>query len=88
MHSGKIIVAQLTDYLLKRKFHTLVERHDGDHIVQKFSCPDQILVMLFAQLASRESLRDIEACISANPSPLHHLGIRSRIRPFHARRRQ
>lgn len=80
MHSGKIIFAQLTDYLPTRRFHTLVEHYGGDYKVQKFSCLDQFLTMIFAQLASCESLRDIEACLSATPSLLYHLGIRSRIR--------
>jgi len=33
--------------------------------------------MAFAQLAYRESLRDIEACLRAQRSELYHLGIRS-----------
>jgi hypothetical protein len=35
--------------------------------------------MAFAQLTYRESLRDIEACLSAMQSKLYHMGIRSRI---------
>jgi len=80
MHIGKTIFAQLTDYLPRRRFHTLVGRYGGDHKVQTFSCFDHLLVMLFAQLASCESLRDIEACLSANSALLYRLGIRSRIR--------
>jgi len=80
MHIGKTIFAQLTDHLPRRRFHTLVERYGGDYKVQTFSCYDHLLAMLFAQLASCESLRDIEACLSANPSLLYRLGIRSRIR--------
>jgi hypothetical protein len=80
MYSGKTIFAQLTDYLPTRRFHTLVARYDGDCKVRKFSCLDQLLTMIFAQLTACESLRDIEACLSANPSLRYHLGIRSRIR--------
>jgi hypothetical protein len=36
--------------------------------------------MIFAQLASCDSLRDIESRLSSNPSQLYHLGIRCRIR--------
>ena len=32
--------------------------------------------MAFAQLTYRESLRDIEACLSAVPDQLYHMGIR------------
>ena len=35
--------------------------------------------MAFAQLAYRESLRDIEACLRAQRSKLYHLGIRSTV---------
>jgi hypothetical protein len=80
MNSGKSVFSQLKDYLPIRGFHTLVERYGGDYKVHKFSCLDHLLAMLFAQLASCESLRDIVACLSANPSLLYHLGIRSRIR--------
>jgi hypothetical protein len=35
--------------------------------------------MAFAQLTYRESLRDIEACLSAVPERLYHMGIRSTV---------
>src|SRR5207245_3497857 len=37
-------------------------------------------VMAFAQLTYRESLRDIEACLSAQASKLYHMGFREPIR--------
>jgi hypothetical protein len=40
---------------------------------------DQFLCMAFAQLAYRESLRDIECCLRAHPSKLYHMGIRGKI---------
>ena len=38
---------------------------------------DLFRIMAFAQLTWRESLRDIEACLSANQAKLFHLGIQS-----------
>jgi hypothetical protein len=38
-----------------------------------------ILCMAFAQLAYRESLRDIEVCLRARQEKLYHMGIRSKI---------
>jgi transposase len=35
--------------------------------------------MAFAQLTYRESLRDIEACLRAQPNKLYHLGIRGQV---------
>lgn len=80
MNNGRSIFAQLVEHLPKRRFHTLVTRYNGDYKSQKLSCYDQLLTMLFAQLAACDSLRDVEACLSANPSHLYHLGIRCRIR--------
>src|SRR5271166_3193872 len=46
---------------------------------QSVSCWDQFLCMAFAQLTFRESLRDIEDCLSARSDQLYHLGFRSRV---------
>ena len=62
-----------------RRFHTCVKRYRGNYKVQRFTCLDQFLVMAFAQLTYRESLRDIEACLRAMQSKLYHMGIRSRV---------
>jgi len=35
--------------------------------------------MAFAQLAYRESLRDIEACLRAQSNKLYHIGIRGKV---------
>lgn len=80
MYTGRTIFAQLTDHLPKRRFQTLVHRYRGDYKSRKFTCLDQLLTMIFAQLTFCESLRDIEACLSAQASQLYHLGIRGRIR--------
>jgi hypothetical protein len=37
------------------------------------------LVLVFAQLTYRESLRDIEACLGARDGMLYHMGFRGRI---------
>jgi len=66
------------DYLPIRRFQAIVERHRGDRKVTRFHCLDQFYCMVFAQLTWRESLRDIEACLQAQPSKLYHLGIRAR----------
>jgi len=42
-----------------------VSRYNGDYKIRNFSCLDQFLVMAFAQLTCRESLRDIEVCLRA-----------------------
>jgi hypothetical protein len=79
MYSGRIIFAQVMDYLPLKAFHRCVERYKGGHKVQSFSCLDQFLCLAFAQLTYRESLRDIEACLGAIGPKLYHMGFRGRI---------
>jgi Domain of unknown function (DUF4372)/Transposase DDE domain len=76
MNEGKLVFAQLAAHLPLTTFRRCVERYDGEHKVQRFSCLDQFLVMAFAQLTFRESLRDVEACLRAQTGKLYHLGIR------------
>ena len=80
MCAGKTIFAQLMDCLPWSTFARLVARYHGDHSVQSFPCTEQYRAMAFAQLTYRESLRDIEACLSAQPAKLPHMGFRGQIR--------
>ena len=48
--------------------------------VRTLSCAEQFRAMAFAQLTWRESLRDIEASLSANASKLYAMGFRSAVR--------
>ncbi len=74
MNSGQIIFAQLMQQLPMRRFQTCVSRYNGDYRVRNFTCRDQFLAMAFAQLAFRESLRDIEASLTLAPVSLYHMG--------------
>ncbi len=79
MNAGKTIFSQLMDYLPSQEFRRCVDRYNGNHKIQRFSCWDQFLCMAFAQLTYRESLRDIEACLHSAGTKLYHMGIRSRV---------
>jgi hypothetical protein len=79
MYVGKLVFAQMMDYLPWKSFGRIVERHAGDHRVRHFSCANQFRCMAFAQLTYRESLRDIEACFRAQHAKLYHLGIRGTV---------
>lgn len=79
MHEGQLIFSQVTDHLPLHTFRRYVQRYQGERYVKQFRCLDQYLVMAFAQLTYRESLRDIEACLRAQQSKLYHMGIRSTI---------
>ncbi len=80
MNTGKTLFAQLMDFLPWSTFARLVERHGGDRYVKSLTCAEQFRVMAFAQLTYRESLRDIEVCLSAQSSKLYHMGFRQEIK--------
>ena len=80
MYTGKTLFAQLMDFLPWTIFARIVERYGGDRYVKSLRCTEHFRVMAFAQLTYRESLRDIEACLSAQASKLYHMGLREPIR--------
>jgi len=79
MNLGRTVFAQRLDYLPSYQFQVCVDRYQGNRYVKNFSCWDQFLCLVFAQLTYRESLRDIEACLRTQQSKLYHMGWRGRI---------
>ena len=79
MHTGRIVFAQVLDFLPIRKLYQCVHRYRGHYRVRRFSCLDHFLCMAFAQLTYRESLRDIETCLRALQPKLYHAGIRAKV---------
>jgi hypothetical protein len=79
MNAGRLVLAQLLDLLPMHEFHRCVRRYRGNFHCRAFSCYDQFLSLAFAQLASRESLRDIETCLRAFDKKLYHAGLRARV---------
>ena len=80
MNSGQFVLSQLLDCIHREQFHRCVSRYGGDYKVQHFSCWQQLVCLVFAQLTWRESLRDIEACLNARAGQLYHLGLRSAVK--------
>ena len=75
MNKGKTIFSQIMSLIPEREFKTCVERYKGNYRTREFTCRDQFLVMSYAQLTNRDSLRDIENCLTALSSKLYHCGI-------------
>lgn len=80
MYTGKTLFAQLMDFLPWTTFARIVTRYGGDHRVRTLPCTEHFGILAFAQLTYRESLRDIEACLSAQAAKLYHMGIRSPVK--------
>lgn len=78
MYVGKTLFAQLMDFVPWTSFRRIVVRYGGDTRVRRLNCAEQFRVLAFAQLTGRESLRDIEASLSAQAAKLYHMGLPAR----------
>src|SRR5580700_11408646 len=68
------------DFLPWSTFTRIVARYGGDQRVRTLSCAEHYRAMAFAQLTYRESLRDIESCLSVQTSKLYSMGFRDPVR--------
>ena len=75
-HSNSIF-AQLQQFIPSSAFNSIISRHNANHYYKKFSCKNHLMVMLYAQLTGKDSLRDIEQGLCLRDSSLYHLGIKS-----------
>ena len=80
MYVGKTLFAQVMEFIPWTSFDRIVRRHGGNAGVRSLSCAEQFRAMAFAQLTWRESLRDIEASLSANSTKLYAMGFRSAVK--------
>ena len=80
MNAGKTLFAQIMEFVPWTSFARIVQRYGGNSGVRTLSCAEQFRAMAFAQLTWRESLRDIEASLSANVGKLYAMGFRAAIR--------
>ena len=79
MNQGTYVFSQIMEQFPRHDFDACVKRYGGEKYVKSFSSRDQFLAMSFGQLAYRESLRDVVACLSSHQLKLYHLGFRSRV---------
>ena len=75
MNKDKYVFAQLVEFLDCFKFRRIVAKYQGDKYIKFFSCWNQLLVMMFGQLAKCESLRDLIVALEAHWRKLYHLGM-------------
>jgi len=80
LNNGQTIFSQLIDFLPIHEFRKCVARYDGNRRIRSFSCWDQFLSMIFAQLTYRQSLRDIITCLGSLGPKLYHAGFRGPLR--------
>ena len=76
MDEGRIVFAQLMDYLPREVFDVCVEKHRGNYNHKGFTYRDQFFAMAFAQLTLRDGLRGIQGTLDANRHCLYRMGFR------------
>lgn len=74
MNSGRYILSQIIELVDRKTLSRLVAKYDAEQRVRHFKCRQQFICMVFAQMTSREGLRDIATRINARPETLYHLG--------------
>ena len=79
MNQGQTVFSQLVALLPRRAFENAVKRYRGQQRVRTFSCMDQLLCMIFAQVTGRASLRETVACLRAIGPRRYHCGIRGAV---------
>jgi transposase len=80
LNAGKTLFAQVMEFVPWTSFARIVHRYSGNAGARTLSCAEQFRAMAFAQLTWRESLRDIEASLSANAAKLYAMGFRSPVK--------
>jgi len=79
MNHGRTVFAQVVELLPRKAFDLAVTRYGGQSHVRSFSCMDQFLCMIFAQLTCRSSLRETVLCLRAMGPRRYHCGIRGNV---------
>lgn len=74
MNNGKYVFAQLIEFLPQKAFQRIVIRYQGDKYIKSLSCWNQLLIMMFGQLAGCDSLRELVCIIAAHEPKSYHLG--------------
>lgn len=77
MNVGKTLFAQIMEFIPWKTFGRIIDRYNGDAGVRTLNCADIFRLMAFSQLTWRESLRDIEACLTTHQKKLFHMGIKN-----------
>lgn len=79
MNQGRTVFAQLLDGVNRTELERCAQQVPTVRTTHAFSAYDHFAAMVFAQLTYRQSLRDIEACLTARADRLYHVGIRGKV---------
>ena len=80
MNLGKTLFAQVMEFVPWTSFARIVDRYSGDARIWALPSTEHFRIMAYAQLTWRDSLRDIQATLAANPSKLYAMGLHQAVR--------
>ena len=79
MNQGKYVFSQVIEFIPRYQFDKLVKLYKGDRHVKSLNSYNHLLHLLFGQLTSCDSLRDICLCLDVHSKILYHLGFRKTV---------
>ena len=71
------VFSQLMQLICQYRFKKCVDQYEGDKYTKRFSCWQQLIVLLFAQAKGLTSLRDIELSLKSHMKKWYHLGLKT-----------
>lgn len=74
---SRTIFNELLDFLPWKRFETLIGQHKFDRYKKSFSGYNLLLILMYAQITGKDSLRDIETSLSVHKNLHYHLWLQS-----------
>jgi len=75
MGHNNTVFNELLQLLPRHEFEKAVSARNGDRYVKYFTCWQQFITLLYAQIRSKDSLRDISASLNAQAQKFYHIGL-------------
>jgi len=75
MAHSSTVYNQLLQLIPRHQFEKAVKTYDGDRYVKYFSCWQQFITLLYSQIRSKDSLRDIELSLKSQSNRWYHIGL-------------
>jgi hypothetical protein len=70
------IFNQILHLTPRHQFESLVNKYQSDRYVKYFSCWQQFITLLYAQIRGKDSLRDIETSLRTQSNKWYHIGLK------------
>lgn len=75
MNKGRIVFRQMCDFLPADSFEWIIKKYNGNRYTKTFTCWQQLLVMILAQLWQCRSLRVLVNILNSQRAKLNRMGL-------------